>query len=132
MKQKVFQLILNIEALRAVKKAGVIIFSTALVSFNAATSHAQVTMPTTGDETPDTGTMTDDSITTDTSTDTTSDDQSIADLIESTGSETTTEDPPQEESAGGGGGGGGAILALVAVGAVVAIVATRRVRACRG
>ncbi len=111
------------------KKSMVLAISASFVFFNASTSYAQMTMPTTGDgsstdTSTDSGTSTD---ATDTTTDSTTDsttDTSVVDLIENTDSEQT--DTPQEDSGGGGGGSGGASLGLVAVGAVVAIVLTRK------
>lgn len=107
-----------------VKKAIIVAISASFIFLNTSVSYAQVTMPTTDSDT------TTDSSTTDTTTDASADtttDTSVVDLIENTDSETTDtpDDPPQEDS-GGGGGGGGAILGLVAVGAVVAVVLSRK------
>ncbi len=105
-----------------VKKAIIVAISASFIFLNTSVSYAQVTMPTTDSDT------TTDSSTTDTTTDASADtttDTSVVDLIENTDSETTDtpDDPPQEDS---GGGGGGAILGLVAVGAVVAVVLSRK------
>lgn len=110
------------------KKSMVVAISASFVFFNASASFAQMTMPTSDDgSSGDTSTDSSTTDTTDTPTDSTTDsstDTSVVDLIENTDSEQT--DPPQEDSGGGGGGSGGAILGLVAVGAVVAIVLTRK------